>query len=35
MLGDLRHLFDALGLDWEQAMSTVDVNYRAEILGEL
>jgi len=35
MLADLRHLYDALGLDWEDAMSSVDRNYRAEILGEL
>ncbi|UQX13402.1 DUF4262 domain-containing protein [Candidatus Mycobacterium methanotrophicum] len=35
MLADLRHLFDALGLDWEDAMSSVERNYRAEILGEL
>ena len=35
MLADVRHLFDALGLDWHDALSTVDRNYRAEILGEL
>ena len=35
MLADVRHLFDALGLDWEDAMSRVERNYRAEILGEL
>ncbi|WP_076207157.1 DUF4262 domain-containing protein [Mycolicibacterium fortuitum] len=35
MLADVRHLFDALGLDWQDALSTVDRNYRAEILGEL
>lgn len=35
MLADVRHLFDALGMDWQAALSTVDRNYRAEILGEL
>jgi hypothetical protein len=35
MLGDLRHLFDALGLDWVQALSSVEANYRAEIFGKL
>lgn len=35
MLADLRHMYDALGLDWEDALSSVDRNYRDEILGEL
>lgn len=35
LLADLRHMYDALGLDWEDAMSSVERNYRSEILGEL
>jgi hypothetical protein len=35
LLSDLRHLFDALGVDWQTALSSVEANYRREILGEL
>lgn len=35
MFGDLRHLIDALGLDWEAAVETAERNYRYEILGQL
>lgn len=35
LLADLRHMYDALGLDWEDAMGSVERNYRSEILGEL
>ncbi|MCV7283733.1 DUF4262 domain-containing protein [Mycolicibacterium wolinskyi] len=35
MLADLRHLFDALGMDWEASLATADRNYCAEILGEI
>jgi hypothetical protein len=33
LLSDLRHLFDALGADWEAAVASADRNYRDEILG--
>jgi hypothetical protein len=32
---DLRHLFDALGIDWEAAVSSSDGHYRGEIFGQL
>lgn len=35
MLADLRHLFDALDLDWEALSAKADANYRAEIIGEI
>lgn len=35
MLADLRHLFDALDLDWEGLLAKADENYRAEIIGEI
>jgi len=35
LLADLRHLFDALGLDWDAALASADMHYRAEIVGEL
>lgn len=35
LLADLRHLFDALGLDWDGALESAEVHYRAEIVGEL
>lgn len=34
MLADLRHMFDAVGLDWDECLCAADVNYREEILGE-
>ena len=35
LLSDLRHLFDALGVDWEAAVSSSDDHYRGEIFGQL
>ena len=35
LLSDLRHLFDALGIDWEAAVSSSDGHYRGEIFGQL
>ena len=35
LLGDLRHLFDALGVEWDAAVASSEVHYRAEIFGEL
>jgi hypothetical protein len=35
LLTDLRHLFDALGLDWEATAVRTEDHYRAEIFGEL
>ncbi len=35
LLSDLRHLFDALGIDWEAAVSSSDDHYRGEIFGQL
>lgn len=35
MLADLRHLFDALELDWEGLSAKADENYRAEIIGKI
>ncbi|MDO2394781.1 DUF4262 domain-containing protein [Mycobacterium avium subsp. hominissuis] len=35
LLGDLRHLFDALGVDWDAAVEASGGHYRAEIFGEL
>lgn len=35
LLGDLRHLFDALGVEWDAAVASSDGHYRAEIFGEL
>lgn len=34
LLSDLRHLLDALGVDWQAALSAAEGYYRAEILGE-
>lgn len=33
LLSDLRHLCDGLGIDWEAAVASSDINYRDEILG--
>jgi hypothetical protein len=35
LLSDLRHLFDAFGIDWEAAVSSSDDYYRGEIFGQL
>lgn len=35
LLSDLRHLFDALGVDWEQAVASAEGYYRDEIFGLL
>ena len=35
LLGDLRHLFDALGVEGDAAVASSDGHYRAEIFGEL
>lgn len=35
LMGDLRHLFDALGIDWDAAVAVADGDYRDEIFGEL
>jgi hypothetical protein len=35
LVSDLRHLFDALGIDWEAAVSSSDGHYRGEIFGQL
>lgn len=35
LLSDLRHLFDALGIGWGEALAAADRYYRAEILGQL
>lgn len=35
LLSDLRHLFDALGVDWEQAVASAEGYYRDEIFGQL
>lgn len=35
LLGDLRHLFDALGVEWNAAVAASEGHYRAEIFGEL
>lgn len=35
LLGDLRHLFDALGIEWAAAAAAAEEHYRAEIFGEL
>lgn len=35
LLSDLRHLFDALGVEWEQAVASSDGYYRDEIFGQL
>ena len=35
LLSDLRHLFDALGVDWEATVVRTEDHYRAEIFGEL
>ena len=35
LLSDLRHLFDAIGIDWEAAVSSSDGHYRGEIFGQL
>lgn len=35
LLSDLRHLFDAFGIDWEAAVSSSDDHYRGEIFGQL
>ncbi len=33
LLSDIRHLCDALGVEWEAAVASSDTNYREEILG--
>lgn len=35
LLSDLRHLFDALGIDWEAAVSASDEHYRGDIFVQL
>ncbi|QNJ90018.1 DUF4262 domain-containing protein (plasmid) [Mycolicibacterium fluoranthenivorans] len=35
LLCDMRHLFDALGVDWEAAVTRSDDHYRGEIFGEV
>lgn len=35
LLGDLRHLTDALGSDWDEVLDRSAVDYDAEVAGEL
>lgn len=35
LLGDLHHLTDAVGVDWDKALDDSDRHYRAEVAGEL
>lgn len=35
LLGDLHHLADAVGVDWDEALDDSSRHYRAEVAGEL